>query len=124
MKIKFITPTLHGFLDYGAALALIVAPLLLKLDEHSLFIYWFSVSAGIGLIFYSAFTDYALSIKGVFSFRTHLILDSFAAAAFLVVALFQQSTVFGAIYCLVMGLGVVAVIAFSQTQTYEIVNTQ
>lgn len=122
MNIKFITPTLHGFLDYGAALALIVAPLLLKMDEHSVFIYWFSVTAGIGLIIYSLFTDYALSIKGVFSFNTHLILDALAAAAFIILALFQQSTVFGAIYSLVMGLGVVAVIVFSQTQEHEIAN--
>lgn len=116
MKLKFITPDLHGVLDYAAALALIIAPFILGLQEHSILVHWFSVIAGVGLIGYSLLTDYALNIKSVFSFKMHLILDSLASTAFLVLAFAHQGTLLSLAYCLVMGGGVIAVIALSQAE--------
>ena len=112
--MKFITPDLHGVLDYSAALALIVAPFILGLESHSVLVHWFSIVAGVGLIGYSLLTDYGPSIKGVFSYRMHLILDSVASAAFLILAFVHQGTLLSTVYCLVMGGGVIAVIAFSK----------
>ncbi|WP_271272231.1 hypothetical protein [Aliamphritea hakodatensis] len=113
MKLQFITPTLHGVLDYAAAIALILAPGLLNLQEDSVLVYWFSTIAGAGLILYSLFTDYALSLKGLISYRGHLILDSAASASFILVAFIHEGTTLSMLYCLVMGLGVVGVIALS-----------
>lgn len=119
MTIRFITPTLHGFLDYAAAAGLIVLPLLLSLDQHSVFVYWFSIIAGVGLITYSLLTDYALSLAGVFSYKMHLFLDSVASAAFIAVAFLHDGDTVSTVYALVMGSGVIVVIALSGNHDTE-----
>ncbi len=116
MKLQFITPTLHGVLDYAAAIALILAPQVLSLQDDSVLVYWFSTIAGAGLILYSLFTDYALSLKGIISYRGHLILDSAASASFILLALTHEGTTLSMLYCLVMGAGVIGVIALSGPQ--------
>ena len=63
MNIRFLTPAIHGILDYPAAFVLLVAPAILKLNEVSPFAYWLSVVAGTVLIGYSLLTDYAFSIS-------------------------------------------------------------
>lgn len=123
MAIRFITPTLHGALDYAAAVGLIVLPVLLSLEQHSLFVYWFSIIAGFGLTAYSLLTDYELSVAGVFSYKMHLILDSVASAAFILVALLHQGDAFSMIYSLVMAAGVIVVIALSEAPVPETFNS-
>ncbi|UTW56489.1 hypothetical protein [Kordiimonas sp. SCSIO 12610] len=113
MNIRFITPTLHGVLDYGAALGLIVFPFLLSLSNQSELVHWFSVIAGVGLITYSLLTDYKFSVKGVLSYKMHLVLDSLASAAFVALAFLHNGTAFTFGYCLIMAGGVIAVIGLS-----------
>ena len=62
MKLQFLTPKLHGLLDYAAAGGLIVFPFLLNLGSESPIALWLSVAAGAGLIGYSLLTDYAFSV--------------------------------------------------------------
>lgn len=113
MNLRFITPTLHGVLDYGAAIALIVAPFLLGLEAQSALVHWFSVIAGAGLIGYSLLTDYRLGAAGVIPYKTHLLLDTLASTAFIVLAFAHQGTALTFGYCLVMGGAVILVIALS-----------
>lgn len=108
--MKFITPSIHGALDYMAALALIVIPFILGFEGIAL---WFSVAGGAGLIVYSLITDYALSIAKVIPFNLHIIFDSLAAVAFILAPFILGFTGIVQIYYIVMGLGVVAVVVFS-----------
>lgn len=110
-NIRFLTPTLHGVLDYAAATGLIVLPFILGFGGLAL---WLSVAGGIGLIGYSLLTDYAFSAAAVISFKTHLVLDlaaalSFAAAPFV---FSWGGLIMG--YYLVMAGAVVIVVALSQ----------
>lgn len=114
-KFRFITPNLHGVLDYGAAMALIVLPFVLGLAEQSLVAHVVSVVAGVGLIAYSLLTDYALSAVSLFSFRIHLLLDMGAAIAFLILPFILGFSGIVLGYYLVMGAGVIVVVALSQT---------
>ena len=112
-SIRFLTPKMHGALDYAAALALIILPFLLGFSGLALLL---SVAGGVGLIVYSAFTDYAFSCAPLISFRAHLALDLTAAAAFIAAPfLFGWSgLVLG--YYLVMAAGVIVVVALTQPQ--------
>ena len=110
-SIRFLTPTLHGVLDYAAATGLIVLPFIFGFDGLAL---WLSVAGGVGLIGYSLLTDYALGAAAAISFKTHLVLDlaaalSFAAAPFL---FGWGGLIMG--YYLVMAGGVAVVVALSQ----------
>lgn len=111
MTFRFLTPNVHGLLDYAAAAALIVLPLLLDLDEISPLAQWLSVAAGFGLIGYSLVTSYAFGVVSLLPFRVHLALDLAAGVAFLLAPfLFGWSgLVLG--YYLVMGAAVIAVVA-------------
>jgi len=118
--MRFITPHLHGFLDYAAALALIIAPFVLGIAEQSALAHWISVAAGVGLITYSLITDYFASLAKLIPFKVHLALDMAAAVFFLVAPSVLGFTGIVEIYYYVMGAGVVMVVLLSNTvQTRE-----
>ena len=113
MNYRILTPTIHGLLDYAAAAALIVGPFLLNLGAVSVLAQWLSVAAGAGLVVYSLATDYAFGAFRLFSFRAHLVLDLLAAVAFIAAPfVFGWSGLVQAYY-LVMGAGVLVVVALS-----------
>ena len=120
MTFRFLTPRLHGLLDYAAAAGLIVLPFLLDLAASSPLAHWLSVAAGVGLVAYSLLTDYAFGVFRVLPFRVHLALDLSAAVAFLAAPfLFGWSgLVLG--YYLVMGAAVVAVVAVTNSGATEL----
>ncbi|MFX6994770.1 hypothetical protein ABTH99_18115, partial [Acinetobacter baumannii] len=47
MKLQFLTPTLHGVLDYLAAGALIILHVLLGLHRNGPLALWLSVAGGV-----------------------------------------------------------------------------
>lgn len=110
MSLRFITPTLHGFLDFAAAAGLIAFPFLLGFHNLSL---WLSVAGGVGLIGYSLLTNYALGPLKLISYRTHIVLDLLAAAAFIAAPAVLGFAGLVAIYYYVMGGGVIAVVGLS-----------
>ncbi len=116
-SIRFLTPTMHGALDYFAATGLMVLPFVLGLDGPAL---WLSVLGGIGLIAYSLLTDYALSAASVFSFKTHLVLDLAAAAVFISAPLVfgWAGIVMG--YYFVMAAGVIVVVVLSDPNSVPV----
>lgn len=112
MNLQFLTPKLHGALDYIAAGALIVLPFLLGLQGIEL---WLSVAGGSGLILYSLLTDYAFGIIKLVSFDLHLLLDLAAGVAFIVAPFVLGFGFLASIYYPVMAAGVLAVVAFTES---------
>lgn len=56
VKLRFISRTFHGIIDYAAALALIVAPFILHLGNNSPAAIWLSVATGIVVLLVSILT--------------------------------------------------------------------
>lgn len=117
MKFRFVSSRIHGVLDYVAAAGLIVYPVLLDLGAFSDVALWLSITAGVGLIVYSLFTDYAFSLSSALSFRVHLILDVVAGAAFIAAIFLCGFEGIVAAYYAVMGLGVFALVAVTDPGT-------
>ncbi|RDY59724.1 SPW repeat domain-containing protein [Flagellimonas nanhaiensis] len=84
MKLRFITPTLHGVADYSAGLGLVVAPFLLNLGESSSMAIWFSFFTGLAVFAASLLTDYKLSAYRLIPFQGHLAIDLVVAVTFMV----------------------------------------
>ena len=114
--MKFLTPKLHGLGDYAAAAVLIVAPFILGIKDQSLIAYWASIVAGIGLIIYSLLTDYTFSVAKVIPFKAHLVLDSIAGVVLIALAFLLELDALGRAYLIVMGAGVLLVVAVTQTE--------
>ena len=113
--MKFLTSKLHGLGDYAAAIVLIVAPFILGLDEQSVIAHWFSVAGGAGLVAYSLATDYTFSAVKAIPFKTHLLLDSLVGIAFVILPFVLSLDGIAFIYMIVMGTGVLLVVAVTQT---------
>lgn len=105
--MKILNPTTHGAIDYAAAIALIIAPFIFGFSGIALYL---SVAAGVALIFYSLFTDYAFSIGKLLPFKAHLAIDLAAGAAFVIAPFLFGFTGLTQIYYFVMGGAVILVV--------------
>ena len=114
--IRFLTPTIHGLLDYTAAIALLGLPWLLGFNGLAL---WLSVAGGAGLVAYSLLTDYRFGLIRALPFRGHLFLDLSAAAAFALAPFVfgWHGLVFA--YYEVMAAGVLIVVAASRPEAKQ-----
>lgn len=85
MKLRFLSPTNHGIVDYAAAIALIIAPFLLSLGTSNPMALWISVVTGIVVIIVSLATRYRYGAFKVIPFGAHLALDLLVASAFMLI---------------------------------------
>src|ERR1700744_6183167 len=85
MRLRFLSPTNHGIVDYLAAIALIVAPFLLGIGDVNPAARLVSVAAGIVVIVVSLATRYRYGLLKVLPFGGHLALDLLAATGFMLV---------------------------------------
>lgn len=83
MNPRFLTPTLHGVVDYLAAAGLIVMPFVLGLGTSSPLAKWLAVGTGFAVIVTSLLTDYRLGALRVLPFKGHLAVDTIVAVGFL-----------------------------------------
>jgi len=81
--MRFISPRIHGILDYAVAAALIAVPLALDFAASSVLAAVLSVTAGVGLTVYSLLTDYSAGVRDLIPWRVHLTLDALAAGVLL-----------------------------------------
>lgn len=118
--MNFLTKKMHGAGDYAAAAVLIVAPFVLGLQEQSIIAHWASIAGGVGLITYSLLTDYTFSVANVIPFKVHLLFDSLAGLVLIALAFVLKLEGIAQIYMIVMGAGVLLVVAVTQTNTLTI----
>ena len=83
MKLRFISPNLHGVVDYTAAIGLISLPFLLQLGDTQPAALWLSVVMGAAVVLVSLLTDYRLSMAKTIPFDLHLAIDLAAATTFM-----------------------------------------
>jgi hypothetical protein len=87
MKIRFVTKTVHAFLDYPVALGLIAAPFVLGLGKANPAAQWLSVVTGVAAFVLTLLTDHKTGVFRVLPYRLHIAVDRtvglvFAAAPF------------------------------------------
>lgn len=83
MKLRFISPTLHGVVDYGAGAGLIALPFILGLGDSHPVALWLSVATGVAVFAVSVLTDYRYALLRKIPFEGHLTIDLLAATTFM-----------------------------------------
>ncbi len=73
--MRFIPTRIHGMLDYGMGLLLIVSPWLFGFADGGA-AQWVPIILGLGAILYSLFTDYELGLVRSIPMTGHLGLDA------------------------------------------------
>ena len=127
MSMKFIPTKVHGILDYVVAVALIFAPMIFGFSEVGGAAVAIPVILGIGLFLYSLFTKYEWGAVKVLGMPYHLMID-FIAATLLAVSPFLFGFADEApnawVPHVVVGITVILVVLFSQTQTGPLTDKQ
>ncbi|MEM9618775.1 MAG: hypothetical protein AAF936_12515 [Pseudomonadota bacterium] len=117
--MKILSSKIHGFIDYAAAAALIVAPFFVLPAGAPVIATLLSVAAGVALIIYSLITDYSVSARKAIPFKLHLLIDFIAGVSFIIAPFvlgFEGVTKF---YFLIMGGAVIMVVLLTDSNTQE-----
>ena len=83
MDPRFVTKTMHAFLDYPVALSLMVTPFLLGLGNSNPLALWLSVITGVAALTLTLFTNHRLGVFRVLPYSVHLTVDFVVGVAFL-----------------------------------------
>ena len=87
MPIRFVTKTVHAFLDYPVALSLVATPFILGLGASNRLALLLSVITGVAAFILTVFTDHKTGVVRVLPYWLHVAVDRvvglvFAAAPF------------------------------------------
>ena len=83
MDPRFVTKTIHAYLDYPVAAGLIVTPFLLQLGGAHPLALWLAVGTGVAAFFLTLFTDHRLGVFRVLPYSFHLAVDFLVGVLFL-----------------------------------------
>ena len=82
MDPRFVTRTVHAYLDYPVAIALISLPFVLGLGAANPMAKWLSVATGVAAFVLTVFTDHKLGVFRVLPYAFHLSVDFLVGLAF------------------------------------------
>lgn len=112
MKLDFISPKTHAYLDYASVAVQSIAPRLLGLERDAGLIHRAALAVTSG---YSTLTDYPGGVYKLLPLRTHLILDALAGVGFLTAAAIRRRS--RAASFTLAGMGLLSLTAAFCTQT-------
>jgi len=112
MLPRFITKTIHAYLDYPVAFGLIAMPFLFGLGAENPLALWLSVATGIAAFLLTVLTDHHLGVFRVLPYTLHLTVDGLVGLTFVIAPLvlgfagieFWYYTALGLTVLLVVGL--------------------
>lgn len=87
MRPQIITKSIHAYLDYPVAIALITLPFLLNLGESHPMAFWLSVGTGIAAFLLTLLTDHKLGVVRLIPYSIHLAVDFTVGVTFAVTPL-------------------------------------
>lgn len=113
MSLRFVTRTIHAYLDYPVAIALILLPFVLGLGQSSPMALWLSVITGVAAFVLTVLTDHHLGIWRVLPYKFHLAVDLIVGITFLFAPSLFGFTGIDALFYWLNGAAVVVVISLS-----------
>lgn len=113
MSVRFVTRTVHAYLDYPVALALIGLPFVLGLGQSNPMALWLSVVTGVAAFSLTVLTDHHLGIWRVLPYKFHLAVDLLVGVVFMAAPSLFGFTGLDAVFYWLNGAAVVAVISLS-----------
>jgi hypothetical protein len=85
MSIRFVTKTVHAWLDYPVAASLIATPFIIGLGQTNPLALWTSVATGIAAFLLTVLTDHETGLVRVLPFAFHLTIDRLVGVVFAIV---------------------------------------
>ena len=114
--MKFITKSIHAYLDYPVALALILLPFILGLGESNEIALYLSVVTGIAAFVLTLLTDHHLGVYKVIPYKLHLVVDFIVAIVFIISPFLFSFKGLDTYYYWINGISVLSVISMHKTE--------
>ncbi len=83
MSIRFVTKTVHSYIDYPVALSLIATPFILGLGKGQPLALWLSVATGVAALVLTLLTDHQTGLVKIVPYWVHLAVDRLVGAVFI-----------------------------------------
>jgi len=116
MSLRFITKSLHAYLDYPVAIALMTMPFVLGLGATNPLALWLSVVTGAAAFVLTLLTDHQFGAMRVLPYWLHLAVDFAAGATFVIAPLAFSLTGIDALYYWVFGGTVLMVVSLHKPE--------
>ncbi len=84
MNPRYVTKTIHAYLDYPVAAALIGLPFLLGLGSSDPLALWLSVGTGVAALLLTILTDHKTGLIRVLPYSVHLAVDALVGVVFVI----------------------------------------
>ena len=81
--MRFVTRTMHAYLDYPVALSLMALPFMLGLGMSNPLAKWIAVGTGVAALILTVFTDHELGVIRVLPYWFHLAVDFLVGGVFI-----------------------------------------
>ena len=115
--MRFVTKTIHAYLDYPVAIALMGLPFLLGLGSSNALALYISPVVGVAAFLLTVFTDHHLGVVRVLPYKFHLAVDLTVGVLFLALPFALGFSGLDAAFYWINGAAVVAVITLSKPET-------
>ena len=113
---RFITKTIHAYLDYPVALGLMIMPFLLGLGQSHPLAFGLSVATGVAALILTALTDHHLGVVKVLPYKLHLSIDFLVGLVFIAAPFVLGFTGLDAAYYWVIGGTVLVVVGLHKSE--------
>ncbi len=117
MDPRFVTKTVHAFLDYPVALSLMATPFLLQLGSSNPLALWLAVCTGVAAFALTMFTDHHLGLFRVLPYSLHLAVDLAVGVVFLLAPIVLGFSGIDAWYYWINGAAVLFVVGLHKPET-------
>ena len=117
---RFVTKTLHAYLDYPVAISLIALPFALGLGASNPSAKWIAVLTGAAAIILNFFTDHKAGVIRILPFWAHLRVDAFVGIVFVVVPFALGFTRLDAWYYWANGAALLAVLSLQKPEALQV----
>ena len=84
MNYRFVTKTVHAYIDYPVAVSLMAAPFILGLGGTNPAALWLSFATGIAVFVLTFLTDHKTGVVRVLPYWFHVLVDRLVGAVFII----------------------------------------
>ena len=114
--MKFITKTIHAYLDYPVAIALMILPFVLGLGHSNEIALPLSVATGIAAFILTLLTNHQLGVYRIIPYNVHLIVDAIVGIVFVTAPFIFSFEGIDAYYYWIIGATVITVVSLHKPE--------
>jgi len=114
---RFVSKTMHAYIDYPVAISLIVMPSVLGIGASNPLAFWLSVVTGVSAFLLTLMTDHKTGVFRFIPYSVHLAVDFSVGVVFVLAAFALALSGLDFWYFTVIGLTVLAVVGLHKTES-------